>query len=534
MAWRKNRADRGLGEDVAGYRDLAPVGHGGFGVVYRAWQVTMGRHVALKVLSVPAVDDRIQRRVLRECRLTGLLAGHPNVVTVYDAGTTRSGRPYIAMEYFERGSLKQRLDAAGPLPVEEVLRIGVKIAGALAAAHESGVLHRDVKPQNILISRYGEPALADFGVARLRSRLDSSSVTDALTPHHTAPEVLHGGQSTESSDVYSLGSTLYEVLAGRPAYRRSGDEGIAPVLLRMLSEDPPAIPRPDVPTAVLDAIRQAMARQPPDRFPTSSAFAAELRRIQADLALPVTDLPNRSFAPVTDPPRGPLGPVPDPPHRTLDEDASATTGPPTHPRPDPPGDRGGPDTGPPGEVTPQDPDLSETMLRPGRGASRDAPAGPRRRRRGRWLVAGAAALALGCAGTVLYVGGHTGEARPSTPGPSPRSLRTAPSASAPAAVVQAARPTRLTAVANDTSVTLHWRLGSADGFPLFLQQVPAGSTGPRPLRAGTTTTTVVQLDPKTGYCFRVGAVVVFGQPSVVAWSKPACIRGAIPVPEPTR
>lgn len=148
---------RPMTEDVPGYRVLEQVGEGGFSIVYRAHQERLDRMVALKVLSVSAVDDAAMRRFQRESKITGRLSGHPNIVTVLDTGTTRSGRPYIAMEYFEHGALTDRLAREGPLPFAEVLRIGVKMAGALAATHETDVLHRDVKPQNVLLSRYGSP-----------------------------------------------------------------------------------------------------------------------------------------------------------------------------------------------------------------------------------------------------------------------------------------------------------------------------------------------------------------------------------------
>lgn len=115
------------------------------------------------MLAAATSDAAALARLQRECELTGRLTGHPNVVTVLDTGMTRAGQPFVVTEFFEHGSLQHRLDDRGPLPVDEVLRIGVKIAGALAAAHEAGILHRDVKPQNIQLSRYGEQALADCG-----------------------------------------------------------------------------------------------------------------------------------------------------------------------------------------------------------------------------------------------------------------------------------------------------------------------------------------------------------------------------------
>ncbi|MGH3241386.1 MAG: serine/threonine-protein kinase, partial [Spirillospora sp.] len=282
-----------MSEDVPGYRVLEQVGEGGFSVVYRAHQEHLDRMVALKVLSIGSVDDAAMRRFQRESKITGRLSGHPNIVTVLDTGTTRSGRPYIAMEYFEHGALTDRLAREGPLPAADVLRIGVKMAGALAATHETDVLHRDVKPQNVLLSRYGEPALADFGIARLVDSFDATH-TQAFTPHHAAPEVLEGRQPGVGSDIYSLGSTLYQLLAGQPAFKGPAGEGIALLMLRILNDAPPPIPRPDVPRLVSDVIGRAMAKTPEQRFATAVEFAQALQRVQAELGLPVTDVPHSS------------------------------------------------------------------------------------------------------------------------------------------------------------------------------------------------------------------------------------------------
>ncbi|NDU77895.1 protein kinase, partial [Actinomadura sp. DSM 109109] len=297
-------------EDVPGYRVLEQVGEGGFSVVYRAHQERLDRMVALKVLSISAVDDAAMRRFQRECKITGRLSGHPNIVTVLDTGTTRSGRPYIVMEYFEHGALTDRIAREGPLAFPEVLRIGVKMAGALAATHETDVLHRDVKPQNVLLSRYGEPALADFGIARLVDSFDATH-TQAFTPHHAAPEVLEGRPPGIGSDLYSLGSTLYQLLAGRPAFKGRPREGIAPLMLRILNDPPPPLSRPDVPRQVFGIIVRAMAKEPGERFPSAVDFAQALQRVQAELGLPVTDVAHGSRGFLAAPGAAPKPPAPD-------------------------------------------------------------------------------------------------------------------------------------------------------------------------------------------------------------------------------
>lgn len=160
----------------------------------------------------------------------------------------------------------------------------------MAAAHYAGILHRDIKPENILVSGYGEPALADFGVACLLDPGDPTTRTGAVTLHHTAPEILEGVPPSQASDVYALGSTLYQLLSDSPAHRRDTDESLAPLLQRILSQEPPPIPHPDVPDQVMRVVRQAMARQQRDRFTDPLALAAALQQLQAELGFPVTEL----------------------------------------------------------------------------------------------------------------------------------------------------------------------------------------------------------------------------------------------------
>jgi hypothetical protein len=260
-------------EDVPGYRNLRPIGQGGFSVVYRARQEAMDREVALKVVTI-GLDEAVRRRFLREVSLTSRLTGHPNVVTALDSGTTRSGRPYLAMDLHDRGSLADRLAEHGPLPPAEVAKVGAKIAGALEAAHRVGVVHRDVKPNNILLSRFGEPVLADFGVACLLDDRASMTAHGAFTLRHAAPEVVNGVSPTAASDVYSLGSSLYELVCGKPAFEGGGQEMVA-LMHRILTEEPAPLECPGSPE-LARVIHRAMAKQPEDRYATAAALAADL------------------------------------------------------------------------------------------------------------------------------------------------------------------------------------------------------------------------------------------------------------------
>ena len=351
------------------------IGHGGFSTVYRAHQSGLDRDVAVKVLAMDGSDPEARRRFERECRLTGRLTGHPNVVTVLDSGFAGSGRPYLLMEFYPAGSLKQRVDADGPLSVPETLRLGVKLAGALASAHRAGMLHLDVKPQNVLLSGFGEPALADFGVARM---LDATGTSVGFTPQHAAPELLQGGRPGVAADVYSLASTLYQALTGHPAFRSGEDEPLVSVVARILHQDPPPIAREDVPAGLGAVLARGMAKDPVRRFSTVADLGVALQELQAELGLTVEEMP----------------------------------GPADHPAP---------------ELDPSDP--GRTVTRPAQPVPPDAWPGAGRLRR-LWPVAllgAGAALLVGLAGLSLLPGGPAGPV--ATPG-APASGPAGPSAPA--------------------------------------------------------------------------------------------------------
>ncbi|MET8756631.1 serine/threonine-protein kinase [Lentzea sp. NPDC004782] len=202
---------------IPGLTDLRPLGAGGFATVYRAHQAQLGRDVAVKIDNRVLAAERDRRRFLREAQAAAKLSGHPHVVGVHDADITAQGTPYLVMELCTGGSLADRLDRHGPLHPEQVRDLGIKLADALAAAHAEGVLHRDIKPGNILVDRYGTPKLADFGLAALLDAQGGSTVTrDALSPSYAPPEAFALAEPTPQADVYSLAATLYTLLAGKP------------------------------------------------------------------------------------------------------------------------------------------------------------------------------------------------------------------------------------------------------------------------------------------------------------------------------
>ena len=260
---------------IDGYSDFRVIGHGGFATVYFAHHHALGRDVAVKVLAVDLSDDRAARRFRREVDATARLSGHPNVIGALDAGVTNHGQPFLTMPYCPEGTLHDRLAREGPLPVAAVMDIGGRLAGALLAVHDSGLLHRDIKPQNVLLTPWGEPALADFGIATVLDIGQRTGTTDSLTPLHTAPEILAGQPPTPASDVYSLGSTLYTLLAGRPPFAGAADEGVYFLMNRVMSDLPPALGPYGVPGDV-ESLLASMLAKDPARRPRSGDLAALL------------------------------------------------------------------------------------------------------------------------------------------------------------------------------------------------------------------------------------------------------------------
>jgi len=274
-----------------GYENLVRIDQGGFAIVYRGTDTRFDRTVALKILRSDRLDERRLRRFNAECLAIGRVSSHPNIVTVYDAGTTRGNRPWLAMEYCSGGSLAQKVTRCGPLPVAEVISIGARLCSALSAAHQAGILHRDVKPHNVLLTSYGEPALADFGIASVVSENDPGSLaneTAAYTVVHAAPEILEGMPATAAADIYSLGSTLYTMLAGQAPFAGEAGTGLAPLVARILANDVPVIARLGVPAELEGLLRRTMAAHPADRPSTAAELGADLvalaRRLDAEEA----------------------------------------------------------------------------------------------------------------------------------------------------------------------------------------------------------------------------------------------------------
>ncbi|MFI7040898.1 serine/threonine-protein kinase [Microbispora rosea] len=270
---------------VPGYEVLGILGQGGFGVVYRARQLAVGREVALKVDNRVLVSDRDRRRFMREVTSAGALSGHPHVADVYDAGVLPDGRPYMVLELCPHGSLADRLREAGPLGPREVRDIGIKIADALAAAHAVGVLHRDLKPANILVNSYGMVALSDFGLATMpgqsgAARGEVSVTRESLTPAYAPPEAFDLTEPTAAGDVYALSATLYALLQGRPP--RFPDSGVVNIAAIMALHRLPVPDIPGVPATLTAVLRHGMETDPARRIPTAAALRDALAALAPD------------------------------------------------------------------------------------------------------------------------------------------------------------------------------------------------------------------------------------------------------------
>jgi len=271
-----------VGELIAGRYELEKlVGSGGMSNVFRAHDSLLERTVALKILHEQYTrDEDYVERFRREARAVAQLA-HPNIVTVIDRGE-QDGRQYIVFEFIEGDNLKE-IVARGPVPVRDAIGLTLQVARALSFAHERGLVHRDVKPQNVLLNEDGQAKVTDFGIAR---SLDVHGVTQTGTvlgtSDYIAPEQARGQKVNPKTDIYSLGAVLYELLTGDVPF--AGDNFVA-VAMRHVNEPAPSVleHRPDCPLRLDLAVQRAMAKDPADRFESMDDFVIELEACLAEV-----------------------------------------------------------------------------------------------------------------------------------------------------------------------------------------------------------------------------------------------------------
>jgi serine/threonine protein kinase len=272
--------DNRIGTELGGYRIVEPLGSGATSVVYRAEHVRLGRPAALKLLTPAFGESDFRERFLRESQLAASL-DHPSIVPVYDAGD-EDGLLYIAMACVEGSDLKTLLAEEGRLPARRALRIVGQIASALDAAHARGLVHRDVKPANILVSQDDRAYLSDFGVVKeLASNGTTRTGAFVGTTEYSAPEQIEGRPVDGRADVYALACVLFECIAGEPPFHRPSEVA---VLNAHLHAPPPKLTRaaPDAPSALEPVIAKALSKSPLDRYATCGEFVAASRAAAAE------------------------------------------------------------------------------------------------------------------------------------------------------------------------------------------------------------------------------------------------------------
>lgn len=295
--------------DLPGFEFVRALGSGGFADVFLFEQRLPRRPVAIKVLGGD-LDEEQRARFESEANLMAALSSHPNIVTIYGVDVAPNGRPYLLLEYCPGPTMSDRYKQE-PLPVPEVLRVGVRVASALAAAHSAGILHRDIKPSNILTSEYGHPLLGDFGISALIATTQddagatgsggaSSTATEGMSIPWAPPELFAStGVYDARSDVYALGATLYTLLAGvapfaAPTRSRSPSE----LVERIRAGEITPLTRTDVPPEVLAVVTKAMARDPEHRQRSALELARALQACELSLGFAATPVDIASGAPV--------------------------------------------------------------------------------------------------------------------------------------------------------------------------------------------------------------------------------------------
>jgi len=280
--WKRGGSDPLIGREIIGqYVIRERIGDGGMGAVYRAEQPTVGRDAAIKVLqpqlsAMPGIAERFQQEARAASQLN-----HPHIVTIYNYGAMEDGTVFLAMEYLDGVSLHQLVARSGPLAPERALRIALQIAESLDEAHRNGVVHRDLKPHNVMLVERAQQSdfvkVLDFGIAKVQGVDMTADGLLCGTPRYMSPEQLRGEKVDGRSDLYALGVVFFEMLAGRTPFEADSILGFAH---KHINEPPPSLSaiarRKKIPKAIEDLVQRLLAKNPADRPKSASVLVSEL------------------------------------------------------------------------------------------------------------------------------------------------------------------------------------------------------------------------------------------------------------------